>query len=359
MLTLPGLIDVHVHLRTPGQTHKEDLHTGTSAALAGGFTCLLDMPNTTPPTTDATQLAAKEALIETCALCDVKPFVGGTATNVGKVWRLARRAVGLKLYLEETHGPLLLPDLAIAMTHLRRWPGVVAVHATGWRLAAAIGLAQMFNRALHCCHVARQTDITLIRLAKERGAPVTCEVTPHHLFLTAADARRLGPLAYMKPTLGTASDRDALWANLDVVDCIASDHAPHTLAEKRSQNPPPGVPGLETTLPLLLTAIHEGRLSLERMVELLHKGPRRVYALPPQPETRVEIDPDADMVLGEEPLHTRCGWTPFAGMHVWGRVRRVILRGQLRYADGHVLLPPARHHPPSRNADADMTRSCH
>lgn len=337
MLTLPGLIDVHVHLRTPGQTHKEDLRTGTSAALAGGFTCVLDMPNTIPPTTDVSRLEAKEALVRANALCDVRLFLGGTATNVGEAWRAARRAVGLKLYLEETHGPLLLPNLATALAHLRRWPGVVAVHATGWRLAAAIGLAQMFNRTLHCCHVARRTDIELIRLAKERGAPITCEATPHHLFLTADDARRLGPLAYMKPTLGTDDDRDALWSNLEVIDCIASDHAPHTLAEKRGDNPPPGVPGLETTLPLLLTAVRNGRLSLSRLVELLYHGPRRVYALPPQPETYVEVDADARLTLGEEPLHTKCGWTPFAGITVWGRVRRVTLRGQLLYADGRVV----------------------
>ena len=334
MIALPGLIDAHVHLRTPGQTHKEDLRTGTDAALAGGFTYVLDMPNTTPPIVDAPSLDAKLAQIRSDAQCDVGQFLGGSEHNVNTAHPLAARAVGLKLYLDQTHGPLLLsrPDLALA--HVRRWPGVIAVHAGGWQLAAAIGMAHLTNRHVHCCHVARASEIALIRHAKEAGAPITCEVTPHHLILTDADAQRLGALGHMKPTLGTAADREALWANLDVVDCIASDHAPHTREEKAGDAPPPGVPGLETTLPLLLTAVHEGRLSLERLVELLYDGPRRIYGLPAQPETRVDVDLERTYVLGQDPLHTKCGWSPFAGMRVRGRVSAVTLRGKQVYTDG-------------------------
>lgn len=328
MLTrLPGLIDVHVHLRTPGQTHKEDLVTGTRAALAGGFTCLLDMPNTTPPIVDAQRLDDKLAQIKRDALCDVYQFLGGSA---GCAVCTARHAVGLKLYLGQTHGPLLLEKPQVVIDLMRRWPGVVAVHAEGWQLAAAIGLARLLNRPLHVCHIARGWEIELIKQAKETGAKITCEVTPHHLFLTDADARALGPLGYMKPELGSDADRAALWANLQVFDCIASDHAPHTLAEKQGDNPPPGVPGLETTLPLMLTAIHEGRLSLERLVELLYNGPRRVYGLPEQPETAVEVDLGFKRTLSNEGLRTKCGWTPFAGMAVVGKVVSVTLRGVSR-----------------------------
>ncbi len=334
MIVLPGLIDAHVHLRTPGQTHKEDLDSGTRAALAGGFTRLLDMPNTTPPIVDAATLDAKLAQIDAAAHCAVGQFLGGTAGNTTSAARLADRTVGLKLYLDQTHGPLLLSDVQDAIAHMRNWPGVVAVHAEGWRLVAAIGLARLLDRPVHCCHVARAVEIALIRRAKESGAPVTCEVTPHHLYLTEEDARRLGPLGYMRPALGSAADRAALWANLDIVDCVASDHAPHTLAEKQGADPPPGVPGLETTLPLILTAVHEGRLSLERAVELLYEGPRRIYGLPVQPGSGVEVDLNASYTLGEAPLHTKCGWTPFAGMRVHGRVRRVALRGRDILADG-------------------------
>ena len=339
MITLPGLIDAHVHLRTPGQTHKEDLSTGTRAALAGGFTAVLDMPNTTPPTTDEATLRAKLDLVRRQAHCDVRSFVGGTERNAGRIERLSERSVGLKLYLNQTHGPLLLSDLGAVIVHMRRWPGVIAVHAEGWHLAAAIGMARLYGCSLYCCHVARKAEIELIRQAKERGAKVTCDVTPHHLFLTDADARALGPLGDMRPTLGTAADRDALWENLDVVDCMASDHAPHTLGEKESDAPPPGVPGLETTLPLMLTAVHEGRLSLDRLVELLYDGPRRVYELPDQPETYIEVDLDERHVLQNASLHTKCGWTPFAGRSVRGRLRRVVLRGDQVFANGHVCSP--------------------
>jgi carbamoyl-phosphate synthase/aspartate carbamoyltransferase/dihydroorotase len=344
MLTrLPALIDVHVHLRSPGQTHKEDIDSGTRAALAGGFTHVLDMPNTDPPTVDRPTLQSKLETTQQHAHCRVGLFVGGSQENVHTAAELATphrgsaAAVGLKLYLDQTHGPLLIPDLDTVVAHIRRWPGVVAVHAEGWRLAAAIGLAQYLGQHVHCCHVSRKTEIELIRAAKEKGAPVTCEVTPHHLFLTETDEQRLGPLGYMKPTLASAADRDALWANLDVVDCIASDHAPHTLAEKRSDSPPPGVPGLETTLPLMLNAVHEGRLSLGRLVDLLYTGPRRVYGLPKQPESYIEIDLDERHTLGQLPLQTKCGWTPFAGMVVRGRLMHVALHGQTVYAGGQLI----------------------
>ncbi len=336
MIALPGLIDAHVHLRTPGQTHKEDLDTGTCAAIAGGFTHVLDMPNTTPPIADAHTLEAKLASIREHAHCDVSQFLGASPTNVETAHTLSERVVGLKIYLGETHGPLLLYNPATAIAHMRRWPGPVAVHAEGWQLVAAIGIARLLDRHVHCCHVARKTDILFVRHAKESGAPVTCEVTPHHLWLTDADATQLHAMGYMKPTLGTAEDRQALWAHLDVVDCVASDHAPHTRMEKDGSAPPPGVPGLETTLPLMLTAVHEGRLTMERLVELLHDGPRRVYSLPGQPETGIKVDPDETYVLGEEPLYTKCDWTPFAGQRVFGRLRQVTLRGKTVYQDHHV-----------------------
>jgi carbamoyl-phosphate synthase/aspartate carbamoyltransferase/dihydroorotase len=335
---LPGLIDAHVHLRTPGQTHKEDIESGSRAAIAGGFTRVLDMPNTSPPTVDRMALENKAAQVRAHAHCDVDLFAGGSDDNVESVRQLAGHTVGLKLYLDQTHGPLLLTRLETAIAHLRRWPGVAAVHAVGWRLAATIGLAHLYGQRLHCCHVSRKTEINLIRQAKERGAPVTCEVTPHHLYLTDADVRRLGPLGDMRPTLGTKTDQAALWANLDVIDCIASDHAPHTLEEKRSEAPPPGVPGLETTLPLMLTAVQEGRLSLDRLVELLYDGPRRIYGLPTQPQTTIEIDTKERHILGQELLYTKCGWTPFAGMSVTGRLKTVILRGKTVYTDGQVIV---------------------
>jgi dihydroorotase-like cyclic amidohydrolase len=345
---LPGLIDVHVHLREPGGEEKEDLASGTAAALAGGVTMVLDMPNTQPPTTGAPALAAKRQAARRKARCDVGFYLGATAGNAAEAASLAGQAVGLKIYFDATYGPLRLHDpaappgqsLAAVLAHFRTWPAgrPIAVHAEGLSAAMAIGLARTFGRRLHLCHVSLAAELALIRAAKASGMAVTCEVAPHHLFLTEADGRRLGPYGAMRPPLATAADVAALWANLDVVDCLATDHAPHTRAEKEGPAPPPGVPGLETMLPLLLTAVSAGRLSLERLVELAHEAPRRIFGLPAQTDTWVEVDLAGMVTLGDEPLHTRCGWTPFAGMPVRGCVRRVVLRGQPAFENGHVLL---------------------
>ena len=342
IVRLPGLIDVHVHLRTPGAPQKEGFATGTAAALAGGFTTVLAMPNTHPAVVDAASFESCLALARPAIRCDVGFYVGATETNAQEAAQLAPRTVGLKMYLGQTYGPLLLSQLAAVMAHFQTWPGrtPIAVHAEGLLLAAAIGLSRLSGISLHCCHISRKAEVLLIRRAKEGGARVTCEVTPHHLFLTDEDARALGPLGFMKPTLGSASDRQALWDNLDVVDIVASDHAPHTREEKAQPDPPPGVPGLETTLPLMLTAVNEGRLSMERLRELLVENPARIFALPSSRDTHIEIDLQAKHTLGDRPLFTRCGWTPFAGYPARGRLQRVFVKGRLAFDDGQVLLEP-------------------
>jgi carbamoyl-phosphate synthase/aspartate carbamoyltransferase/dihydroorotase len=341
-LRLPGLVDAHVHLREPGGEQKEDITSGSAAALAGGVTLVLDMPNTYPPTIDSQTLAHKRDRVTEKALCDIGLYLGASETNAREAATLARKAVGLKVYLDQTYGPLRMTTLAALLDHFRTWPArrPIVVHAEGLSVALAIGLAWSFGRRLHLAHISRADEVSLIRAAKAAGAPVTCEVSPHHLFLTEADAQRLGPYGQMKPPLATEADRQALWANLDVVDCIATDHAPHTRAEKEGDKPPPGVPGLETMLPLLLTAVAEGRLTSDRLVELTHSGPRRVFGLPAQDETWVEVDPAACWVLSQEGLFTKCGWTPFAGYPVRGRVRRVVVRGQTAFEDGQIRVQP-------------------
>jgi dihydroorotase-like cyclic amidohydrolase len=343
---LPGLIDVHVHLRDPGATHKEDFSTGTAAALAGGVVAVLDMPNNTPPAVDGQKLSEKTQIASEKARCDFGFYLGATEDNVGEGALLSHRVAGLKIYMGQTYGPLKMADLAALMAHFRSWPAArpIAVHAEGLAVAGAIALARLYSKRLHICHVSRKAEIELIRKAKESwGAEadkLTCEVTPHHLFLTQADVARLGNLAHVKPPLGTEEDRAALWDNLDIVDVIASDHAPHTTAEKESPEPPPGVPGLETTLPLLLTAVADGRLSGERLIELTSENPARIFGLKRDERTYTEVDPDDRYVLEGSSLRTKCGWTPFEGMTVQGRVLSVYLRGILAYADGQVLAQP-------------------
>lgn len=342
LVHLPGLIDVHVHLREPGGEHKEDLSSGTAAALAGGVTTVLDMPNTYPPLVDAHTLDHKLALIGRKALCDVGLYAGATEVNAIQVAAIARKTIGLKIYLDQTYGPLRMHNLPALLTHFQNWPDnrPIAVHAEGLSMAMAIGLARIFGKRLHLCHISRADEIALIRAAKASGVRLSCEVTPHHLFLTEKDAQRLGPYGSMKPPLASEADRIALWRNLDLIDCIATDHAPHTHAEKMGNDPPPGIPGLETMLPLLWTAVTERRITEKRLVELTYDHPKRIFNLPTQPETWVELDPKAQVVVSRDNLHTKCHWTPFEGMRVWGQVRRVVLRGQTVLEEGQVRAEP-------------------
>lgn len=366
LLVLPGLIDPHVHLREPGGEHKEDFTTGTQAALAGGFTTVLAMPNTHPPIVDRETLAQALELAGAKAVCDVGLFVGATGDNAEEAAGLAP-AAGLKLYMGSSTGSLLVADLAGQIAHFERYPGVIATHAedeeavahfagqglrrpplcAGLAVARALTLAEWFGRRLHICHVTTGLELALIRAAKERGVPVTCEVTPHHLFLTAEEAEGLGSLGRMNPPLRQRSDVAALWDALDVVDCLATDHAPHTMEEKRSPTPPSGVPGLETALALLLTATHTRDFSLREVVRLMAAGPAQAFGLRHKGRLAAGcdadvtlVDPDVEWTIGERPLYTKCAWTPFDGRRVRGSVQQVFLRGRRVYAHGQVLAQP-------------------
>ena len=343
MIRLPGLIDPHVHLREPGATHKEDWDSGTAAALAGGFTAVLAMPNTRPPVTDAESLALALQAARRKARCDYAQFLGAGPDNLEALPGLAEGAAGLKMYLDQTYGPLRLDEMTLWMKHFEGWPRhlPIVAHAESRTLAAVILMAALYDRPLHLAHVSLREEILLIRAAKEKGLKVTCEVAPHHLFLSQEHLPALGAgRGEVRPRLATPADRDALWENLAVIDCFATDHAPHTLAEKDGANPPPGFPGLETALPLLLTAVHEGRLTIDDLILRMHTNPRRIFNLPEQPETWIEVDPQARWEIRAEEMYTRCGWTPFEGRTVRGRVQRVVLRGQEVFRDGQVLAQP-------------------
>jgi carbamoyl-phosphate synthase/aspartate carbamoyltransferase/dihydroorotase len=346
MIKLPGLIDPHVHVREPGATHKEDWDSGTSAALAGGVSMVLAMPNTTPPIFDAATLDLALEAAHAKARCDFAQFLGAGPENAGIAATIALRSAGLKMYLDSTFGQLRLDDMTLWQQHFQRWPKhmPIVTHSESRSMAAVILMAAIYDRPVHIAHISLKEEVLLIKAAKERGIKVTCEVCPHHLFLTKDDipaiSRGHPGRGEVRPRLATKEDVDSLWANLDVIDCFATDHAPHTLAEKDGENPPPGFPGLETLLPLLLTAVHEGRLSINQILEKSVINPRRIFNLPEQAETWVEVDENATYELRAAEMHSRCGWTPFEGWKVRGQVRYVMLRGQEAYQDGRILVPP-------------------
>lgn len=353
MIKLPGLIDPHVHVREPGQTHKEDWDTATSAALAGGVTMILAMPNTKPPIFDAATLDLALNAAKQKARCDYAQFVGAGPDNADLLPSLASKAAGLKMYLDSTFGELRLNDMNLWMPHFEKYPKnyPIVLHSESRTMAAGILFAAIYDRPVHIAHISLKEEVLLIKAAKERGIKVTCEVCPHHLFLTKEDSPlspNPSPLqetgdkgkwgrAEVRPRLATQEDVDALWQNMDVIDCFATDHAPHTLQEKDSDNPPPGFPGLETLLPLLLTAADDRRLTIDHIIEKSVINPGKIFKLPEQPETWVEVDEKAEYEITAADQFSRCGWTPFEGWKVKGKVRKVVLRGQTAFEDGKIL----------------------
>ncbi|CAF0784945.1 unnamed protein product [Rotaria sordida] len=329
LIQLPGLIDCHVHLREPGDEHKEDIVSGTASALAGGITMVLAMPNTKPALTNATVLDTIEKLYEKKALCDYGLYMGATVDNFQTIPDIAHRCIGLKMYLNTTFGDLKLDDMEIWM-----------------KLSNDSHLKGFDKISVHIAHVARRNEILLIRAAKLKGLLVTCEVTPHHLFLHRDNTQfilnaygNMEGFRHVKPELQTINDCQALWDNIDIIDCFATDHAPHTREEKSNkENPPPGFSGLQTILPLLLTAVHDGKLTIEQLIEKMYTNPKRIFNLPDQgPDTFIEIDMERKWIIDDKLLLTKSAWTPFIGMTMHGAVHRVVLRGEVAFVDGQVL----------------------
>jgi carbamoyl-phosphate synthase/aspartate carbamoyltransferase/dihydroorotase len=304
------------------------------------------MPNTKPPIFDAATLDLALNAAKGRARCDYAQFLGAGPDNADILPALAGKVAGLKMYLDSTFGELRLNDMTLWMPHFAKFPKEypIVLHSESRTMAAGILFAAIYDRPVHIAHISLKEEILLIKAAKERGIKVTCEVCPHHLFLTADSPSPAGRgvrgegRREVRPRLATHKDVDALWENLDVIDCFATDHAPHTLEEKDSENPPPGFPGLETLLPLLLTAVDDRRLTMDDIVQRSVINPRRIFNLPEQPETWIEVDENAIYEIKASEQFTRCGWTPFEGWKVKGKVRKVVLRGKTAFDDGEILV---------------------
>ncbi len=341
IVKLPGLIDVHVHLRDPGDTDKEDILSGTQAALAGGFTTVCMMPNTKPPIVDRDTLDLIKEIAESKAVCDYGIYVGGNSENTESVRDLAPEAAALKLYLNNTYGPLLLESSLDWLEHVKNWPDLrpLCVHAESKSLPAILHMANICQKKIHVCHVARKEEIEIIRYSKEMGMDITCEVAPHHLFVKHGCEHIDEDCQAVKPPLMYDEDIEALWQNIDIIDCFATDHAPHTVQQKKSHGCP-GFPGLETALPLLLTAVKQGKLTLDQVVEKCYTNPKKIFNIPDQEDTYIEVDLDQEWHIPEKMRYSKCSWTPFAKMKVYGMVKRVVLRGKVVYVDGQVTVQP-------------------
>ena len=344
-ITIPGMVDPHVHLRGMEWSHKATFASETAAALAGGYWAVLDMPNTPPNTTTPEALHTKLVAIQEEACCDWGIYFGASQQDNSAAYGVVSGPVcGLKIYNNATTGTLLVDDQDLRARHYAGWPAgrVIAVHAEGETVLEILELVRRYGKHTHFCHISTAEEIGYLRAAKAEGLPVSIGVTPHHLYLTEDDLPRLGGFGWMKPELKTRADVAALWAAIDdgLVDVVESDHAPHTLQEKTAEKPAYGVPGLETTLPLLGLAVQEGRLSVDRLVELVALKAQHLWGLIPPEGTYTVVDLDASYIITRANLFTQCGWTPFEGMRVYGRVLEVWIRGRQVFDGTKVLVEP-------------------
>ncbi|MBX3424580.1 MAG: dihydroorotase [Pirellulales bacterium] len=370
---IPGVIDDQVHFREPGLTHKEDLRTASRACAKGGVTTFLEMPNTVPNATTQERVEEKLALAAAKSLVNYGFYIGATPGNLAEL-KAARRTPGIKIFIGSSTGDLLVDDQdaleaifaettlpicahcedeSTVRANARRLSGStdVADHSRVRDVAAAViatrRAVDLAKRHRHRFHVLHMSTGEETQLLADPGGLVTAEACPHHLLLSVDDYPRLGTLAQMNPSLKTRADADELWRALadGRIQVIATDHAPHTLAEKQVAYPgsPSGMPNVENSLALMLDQVRRGRCTLQQVVHWMCDAPARVWDL--VGKGRIEIGYDADLVLVDlektaavrnaEQL-TKCGWSAWDGATLTGWPVRTWVRGRTAFVDGAV-----------------------
>lgn len=371
---LPGVIDSQVHFREPGLEHKEDLESGSRAAVLGGVTAVFEMPNTKPNTDTAERVADKLTRAHHRMWCDHAFYVGATAANAPHLAELERipGTAGVKIFMGASTGDLLVADDGNLERVLDSGHRRVAIHSEDeyrmkereglrvsgdpsshpvWRddesamiaTKRILRLARKTGRRIHILHITTPAELELIAQNKDIA---TCEVTPQHLTMAGEEAySRLGTYAQMNPPIRSGAHRDGLWhwLNQGVADVLGSDHAPHTIEEKALTYPasPSGMPGVQTLLPLMLDHVAKGRTSLQRVIELTSAGPQRVFGMVGKGRIAAGYDADFTVVdlkatwrVEQEWLASRCGWSPFSGMQLTGKPIGTIIRGHQVMWDG-------------------------
>jgi dihydroorotase len=372
---LPGVIDSQVHFREPGAIHKEDLETGSRAAVMGGVTSVFEMPNTKPTTTTAEALADKVSRATHRMFCDFAFYVGGTRDNVEQISELEKLpgSAGIKVFIGSSTGDLLVEDDAGLENIISKLSRRAAFHSEDefrlrervshqvagdaashpiWRDVEAarlcterlLRIAKKYNKRIHVLHISTADELPL--LAAHRDV-ATVEVTPHHLTLSADDYDRLGTKLQMNPPVREKSHREALWRaiNSGLVDVLGSDHAPHTLEEKAKPYPqsPSGMTGVQTLMPIMLDHVSKGRLTLQRLVDLTSHGPQRIFNIKNKGRIAEGYDADFTIVdlkrretITDKWIQSRCAWTPYDGIKVQGWVTGTFVRGHLAMWQGEI-----------------------
>jgi dihydroorotase len=379
LLVMPGVIDTQVHFREPGLEWKEDLETGSRAAVLGGVTAVFEMPNTEPSTTDPEALADKLARAAGRMHCDHAFYMGGTHENAAFLGELERLpgCCGVKVFMGASTGSLLVQDdegVEQVLRHIHRraafhsedeyrlaerrplartgdWtshPEVRDAQSAMQSTERLVRIARALGKRIHVLHVTTAEEIVYLAAHKDVAS---VEVTPQHLTLAGPEAyERLKGYAQMNPPIRGAEHRAGLWRGVanGVADVLGSDHAPHTSEEKARPYPasPSGMPGVQTLLPVMLTHVAEGRLTLERLVDLTSHGANRIFGLADKGRLAVGFDADLTLVdlkarrrIGHEMMASRVGWTPFDGFEAQGWPMATIVRGEVVMQDGEVVAP--------------------
>lgn len=376
LVVIPGLVDVDTHFRVPGMSHKEDFYTGTSAAAAGGITTVLDMPNTNPPTNTKKRLEEKIKLVKDNAVVDYGIHFGASIDNQNEIEKI-ENVVSVKFFMagHETT-PTTVDDEGILFEEfsiLKKRGMIATVHAENQRLtkylkeknkeredfeaynetrnnlvvnlatAEVIELARYIGNSVHICHVSSKEELELIKSAKKNGVDITCAAVPYHLFLTKDDMKELGARGKVSPALKSKEDQKALWSAIEngLVDCIASEHTPHTKEEKEEGvwGAPAGMPGNETMLPLLISSV----LSLNKIVKLTSENPAKRFRIKNKGKIAlgydadlVFLDPKEEWIVKGDELKTKCGWSAFEGRKLKGKPQCTLVRGKIVYEKGEI-----------------------
>ncbi|MER9213237.1 dihydroorotase [Mesorhizobium sp. M0663] len=373
---LPGVVDSQVHFREPGLEHKEDLETGSRAAVLGGVTAVFEMPNTNPLTTSEATLADKVRRATGRMHCDFAFWVGGTRDNAKDAGDLERLpgAAGIKVFMGSSTGDLLVEDDEGVAAILRNTRRRAAFHSEDeFRLRERLGeriagdpsshpvwrdeiaalrcterlvrIARQVRARIHVLHISTAEEIGFLEQHKDVA---TCEATPHHLTLSADDYAQLGTLIQMNPPVRATRHRDGVWYGVaqGIVDVLGSDHAPHTLAEKAKPYPasPSGMTGVQTLVPIMLDHVNAGRLTLQRFVDLTSHGPQRIFGIARKGRIAAGYDADLTIVdlkrretIANAQQGSKVGWTPYDGRQVTGWPVGTIVRGRRVMWEGEIV----------------------
>ena len=386
-IILPGLIDLHVHLRDQQLAYKEDFFTGTSAAAAGGITLAIDMPNNKPVTMNSKSLKERMSLAKTRAVVNVA-FYSAFPENLGEISSIVKEgAMAFKLFLSQKIGGLNISDddmLSAAFDEVAEMGVPVAVHAEDMetlenvrgglqragrkdleaylKVHSPVAESKAIHRVarlmkksgvhIHFCHISSSSGLNAFLKTKKTGFPVTCEVTPHHLLLSSKDLKQHNTLALTDPPVRTENDMIALWNALKEgsIDAVASDHAPHMVEEKEAKSVwdvKTGIPGLETTLPLMLTQVNEGRLTISELVRVTSEKPAEIFNIKDRGSLSegssadlVVVDLNREYKIDSSKFHSKAKFSPFDGWKVKGKPTKTFVNGQLIMDEDEIVAKP-------------------